>query len=133
MDHDKYLQIMRKIDQHVKKKMLKINTIFQQFDSSGDGQLSKKEFTQGVVVLLKNAPFDVTKADIHGVFDTIDNDTPMKCPLKNSSKNCAIPTRFGKRVWTKNYTWKNSKAIRFKNNKLWSGPAKSKNWRNGND
>jgi Ca2+-binding EF-hand superfamily protein len=86
MDHDKYLQIMRKIDQHVKKKMLKINTIFQQFDSSGDGQLSKKEFTQGVVVLLKNAPFDITKADMHGVFDTIDNDHSNEMSFKEFVK-----------------------------------------------
>ena len=74
MNHTRYLEIMRKIDVHVKKKMLKVNSVFQKFDSSGDGQLSKIEFQQGMQVLLAKAEFTVDVVDIDGVFDTIDAD-----------------------------------------------------------
>jgi Ca2+-binding EF-hand superfamily protein/ribosomal protein L21 len=86
MDHDKYLQIMQRIDKHVKSKMLKINSIFQQFDSSGDGLLSKKEFTKGVLILLEKAPFTITKSEIIGVFNTIDDDGSNEMSYKEFAK-----------------------------------------------
>lgn len=86
MGREKYLQIMRKIDQHVKTKMLKVNTIFQQFDSSGDGYLSKKEFRNGVTLLLSKASFSITNEEINGVFDTIDDDNSNEMSYKEFIK-----------------------------------------------
>ena len=77
---------MQRIDKHVKSKMLKINSIFQQFDSSGDGLLSKKEFTKGVLILLEKAPFTITKSEIIGVFNTIDDDGSNEMSYKEFAK-----------------------------------------------
>ena len=69
-----YLKIMHRIDKHVKSHMLKVTSIFQQFDRSGDGCLSKAEFRKGVGALLSKASFTVTPHEINGVFATIDCD-----------------------------------------------------------
>ena len=69
-----YLKIMHRIDKHVKSHMLKVTSIFQQFDRSGDGCLSKAEFRKGVGAILSKASFTVTPQEINGVFATIDCD-----------------------------------------------------------
>ena len=86
MLRETYLAIMHRIDQHVKSKMLKVNSIFQQFDSSGDGCLSKAEFRKGVGALLSKAAFTVSPQEINGVFATIDHDGSNEMSYKEFAK-----------------------------------------------
>ena len=86
MDFDKYLQIMRRIDRYVKEKLLKVASIFQQFDKSGDGCLSNLEFRKGVEALLVKANFTITTLEIQGVFDTIDCDKSKGVSYKEFAK-----------------------------------------------
>ena len=74
LDRKKYLEIMHRIDRHVKIKMLKVSKVFSQFDTSGDGSLDLKEFRSGVLALMQDASFAISKQEIIGVFNAIDVD-----------------------------------------------------------
>ena len=71
---DHHTLIMRKMQSHIDKSMLKVNSIFKQFDTSGDGLLSKVEFRKGIEAILATALFTVSKAEINGIFNRIDVD-----------------------------------------------------------
>ena len=69
---NKHELIMRKINKHVNTNRLKISSIFKQFDTSGDGMLSKVEFRKGIEAILANALFTITKLEINELFNNID-------------------------------------------------------------
>ena len=74
IEKNKHLLIMRKINNHVNTNRLKVTSVFKQFDTSGDGMLSKIEFRKCCEALLKNALFTITSIEINGLFNSIDVD-----------------------------------------------------------
>ena len=74
MEKAKYMHTMNMINKHILKKMIKINTVFQNLDDSGDGQVDCHEFKKGLAVILQKADFELSNNEMSEVFSTIDCD-----------------------------------------------------------
>ena len=74
MERHKHMLTLRKINAHIKSNMIKVNNLFQQFDTSGDGMLSKVEFRKGIEAILANALFTISNEEINSLFNSIDID-----------------------------------------------------------
>ena len=59
----KHLKLMARIRQHIDKHRIRVRHIFVELDESGDGSLSRKEFTLGLKKILEGAEQPLTKAE----------------------------------------------------------------------
>ena len=74
MERALYLSTMNRINKHISAGMIKINSVFQSLDDSGDGRVDRGEFQKGLGIILAKASFQLSKKEMAQVFSTIDND-----------------------------------------------------------
>ena len=70
----KHLKLMARIRKHIEKHRVRVRHIFVELDDSGDGALSRKEFTVGLRKILQGSEDPLTKEEMRSIYTVIDSD-----------------------------------------------------------